>query len=90
MAENASAIKRHRQNLKRRDRNRAVRSKLRTLIKEVRTAVSAKDRDKALVELKQANRALDKAVSQGILKRNTAARKISRLARAVHLIGASS
>lgn len=90
MAENASAIKQHRQSLQRRERNRAVRSKLRTLIKEVRTAVSAQDREKALVQLKAANRALDKAVSKGILKRNTASRKISRLAHAVHLIGAAS
>ena len=86
---NPSAIKQHRQNLKHRERNRGVRSKLRTLIKVVRTAVDAKDREKASAQLKEVNRALDKAVTQGILKRNTASRKISRLARAVSLIAPS-
>jgi len=87
---NPSAIKHHRQSLKHRERNRGVRSRLRTLIKLVRTAVDAKDREKALVQLKEVNRALDKAVTQGILKRNTASRKISRLARAVGHIASAS
>lgn len=87
---NPSAIKQHRQSLKHRERNRGVRSKLRTLIKLVRTAVDAKDREKALVQLKEVNRAMDKAVTQGILKRNTASRKMSRLARAVGHIAPAS
>jgi small subunit ribosomal protein S20 len=90
VADNPSAIKRHRQSLKRHDRNRAVRSKLKTLIKGARTTVEAKDREKALGQLREANRALDKAVSQGILKRSTASRKMSRLARAASVIPSNS
>lgn len=90
MAGNTSAIKRHAQSLKHRERNRAVKSKLRTLIKVVRISVEAKDREKALAHLKEASRFLDKAVTKGILKRNTASRKISRLTRAVGLIASNS
>lgn len=87
---NPSAVKQHRQSLKHRERNRGVRSKLRTLIKVVRTSVDAKDKTKAQAQLKEVNRALDKAVTQGILKRNTASRKMSRLAHSVSLIAANS
>jgi small subunit ribosomal protein S20 len=90
LAKHESAIKRHRQSLKLRERNQRVRSKIRTLIKRVRTAVAAKNRDVAVTQLKEANRALDKAVSKGALKKNTASRGISRLARAVHLLAATN
>ena len=90
MAKHESAIKRHRQSLKLRDRNQQIKSKIRTLMKRVRTAVTAKNRELAVAQLKEVNRALDKAVSKGALKKNTASRGVSRLARAVHLLAATS
>lgn len=90
MAKHESAIKRHRQSLKLRDRNQQIKSKIRTLMKRVRTAITAKNRELAAAQLKEVNRALDKAVSKGALKKNTASRGISRLARAVHLLAATS
>ena len=83
MATHKSAEKRHRQNEKRRVRNHALKSQLRTLVKRVLTAVEKKDAAAAETELRVAARALDKAVTKGVLHRNSAARKISRLAHAV-------
>jgi small subunit ribosomal protein S20 len=85
-----SAQKRHRQSLKRNARNRGVRSRLRTFVRRVREAVEAKQVDAATTELKVATRAIDKAVTKGVLHRNTAARKISRLTQAVRKLAASA
>jgi len=70
-------VKRIRQNERRRLRNRALRSKIRGAIKVARTAEGAA-RPAAVLD---AIRALDKAVSKGVVHRNTAARKKSALAR---------
>lgn len=83
MANHPSALKRHRQSEKRRLRNRAIKSRLRHLVREVRTAISSKDSEAAAKRLAGAARALDKAVTKGVLHRNNAARRISRLAHAV-------
>lgn len=83
MANHPSALKRHRQSEKRRLRNRAAKTRLRHVVREVRTAVAARDADAATKTLARAARELDKAVTKGVLHRNSAARKISRLARAV-------
>ena len=80
MAIHPSAIKRHRQGIKRRATNKEVKSRIRTLIKKARQAIEAKEREQLSVQLREVNRALGKAVSKGILKRNTAARWLSRLA----------
>lgn len=79
MAVHESAIKRHRQSLKRRASNKETRSRIKTLIKKAKRAIEMKDQEAIPVQLKEANRALDKAVSKGILKRNTASRWFSRL-----------
>ena len=84
MAEHPSALKRHRQSVKRRLRNQAVRTQLKHLVRAVRAAIAALDSKQAADTLSRATRALDKAVTKGVLHRNTAARKISRLALAVH------
>ena len=81
MAIHPSAIKRHRQSLKRRATNKDVKSRIRTLIKKARQAVAAKDRDQISVRLREVSRELGKAVSKGILKHNTASRWLSRLSR---------
>lgn len=80
MANTKSALKRMRQNAKRRTRNRMVRSQVRTAVKAARTAVGERSADPRGAVL-AAIRALDKAVSKGIVHRNTAARKKSALAR---------
>jgi small subunit ribosomal protein S20 len=72
-----SAIKRIRQNEARRLRNRTVRSKVRSAVKTARTAAGADLR----TSVGEAIRALDKAVTKGVIHRNTAARKKSALAR---------
>lgn len=77
MANTKSAMKRIRQSERRRLRNRAMRSKLRGAIKTARSAEGA-TKPAAIFE---AIRALDKAVSKGLVHRNTAARKKSALAR---------
>ena len=88
MVEHPSALKRHRQSEKRRVRNQAVRTHLRHLVRAVRAAIAARDTAQAADALSRAGRALDKAVTKGVLHRNTAARKIARLAHAVHELGA--
>ena len=67
-------------------RNQAIKTRLRHLVRDVRTAIAAKDASAAGTQLKLASRALDKAVTKGVLHRNTAARKISRLSHAVSQI----
>ena len=84
MVKHPSVIKRHHQSLKQRARNQHVKSTVKTLIKKVRSAVESKDRDNALAQLREVNRALDKAVGKGVLKHNTASRRLSRLTRAVN------
>jgi len=80
VANTKSALKRMRQNEKRRQRNRAVRSRVRTAVKSARTALEATGSDTAPVVI-QAIRELDRAVTKGVIHRNTAARKKSALAR---------
>ena len=80
MAVHPSVIKRHRQSLKRKARNQETRSKVRTLIKKARQAVSTQTPDSQGADIKAVNKALGKAVSKGIINRNTASRWLSRLA----------
>ena len=82
MANTRSAKKRFKQNLKRRLRNRAVRSTIRSSVKTARAAVTEQT-PQAKEAVLEAIRILDRAVSRGIIHRNTAARKKSALARSV-------
>ena len=77
MANTTSAKKRIRQNERRRLRNRGVRSKVRTAVKLARASEGAEMR----TTIAEAIRELDRAVSKGVIHRNTAARKKSALAR---------
>ena len=83
MANTKSAEKRARQNAKARLRNKVVKTRVKTLVKETRLAASQDAPEKAQDALKKAARAIDKAKSHGAIHRKTAARKISRLARLV-------
>ncbi len=79
MANHKSAIKRHRQSEERKQRNAAVKSTVRTAVKRVKEDVSAKKITEAKTALKEAISLLDSAASKGVLHRNNASRKISRL-----------
>lgn len=81
-----SAMKRVRQSEKRRAHNASQRSALRTAIKAVRTAVANKDAEAAKAALVAAEKKLDKAAGKGLIHKNAAARKKSRLAQAVNTL----
>ena len=83
MANYPSAIKRNRQAPKRRARNRLIVGQMRAALKTARQAIGGKKAD-AQAAFKQAVQAVDKAVSKGAMKRKTASRTISRLAKAVN------
>lgn len=83
-------MKRNRQNVVRRERNRANRSRLKTLVRQVNEAVAAAAPEQAREALKTAIPLIDKAVNKGVLHRNTAARKVSRLSRRVNALGGNA
>ena len=76
-----------RTNEKRRQRNLAVKSELKTLVRKTREAVEAGDKEAAIEALRVASRKLDKAVSKGVIHRNQAANRKSKLARRVQSLG---
>jgi len=79
-----SAEKRQRQNLKRREHNRAARTQVRTAVKTASEAIVATDAAAAQEKLRAAITALDKAASKGKVHRKTASRKIGRLSAQFH------
>lgn len=78
----ASAEKRNRQAQKRRVRNMAVRTGVKTAVKKVREAIAKGDAAGARQALHAAEKAIGKASSKGVVHKNAASRKISRLAKA--------
>ena len=84
MANHKSAEKRVRQNAKRNEINRSNRSKLRTSIKKLRTAVASSDKTASTELLYPTVSLIDKAVNKGIIHKNTAARYKSRLTKHVN------
>ena len=87
MATHKSAEKRMRQNEKRRLRNASVKTHVKTRIKGVLSALEEKDQEKSRTALLSAVKVIDAAASKGVLHKNNAARKISRLTKKVNLIG---
>ncbi len=81
---NLSALKRVRQAEKRRLRNQAWKSQVKTYTKKVLKAIEEKDEVKAREALRQAIRIISKAASKGVLHRNNASRRISRLTKKVN------
>lgn len=79
MANTAQAKKRVRQAEKHRQHNTSLRSQLRTAIKKIHTAITAKDQKAANSSFHEAQPVIDKMVSKGIIHRNKAARHKSRL-----------
>jgi small subunit ribosomal protein S20 len=89
MANIKSQIKRNRQNAKRAEKNKAVRTALKTSTKKLRVAVADGDAETATAQALETARALDKAASKGIVHKRTAARRKSRLTKAANKVGAS-
>ena len=86
MANIKSQIKRNKTNEKARLRNRAVKSELKTYVRRVREAVAAGDKAAAEKALTEAGRKLDKAQSKGVIHKNQAANRKSRLAQRVNAL----
>ena len=84
MANIKSAKKRILVNQTKADRNKAIRSSVRTAVKKVYTAIEAGDKASAKAELLAATAAIDKATSKGVYHKNTVARKISRMSATVN------
>ena len=84
MANHKSALKRARQNEDRRLRNKSTKTRIKNVVKNVRQAVAGQIEDDASSELNKAKSAIDKAAKKGVIHRNTAARKISRLTKQVN------
>jgi len=76
-----SQIKRNKQNEKRHERNKAVKSSLKTAVRKFREAAEAGDKDKAVELGRDASRKLDQAVSKGVIHKNQAANRKSSIAK---------
>jgi small subunit ribosomal protein S20 len=86
MANITQQIKRNRQNEKARERNQAIRSEMKTHIRNALEAAEAGDRDAAEAALRDAQKRIDTAVVKGVLHKSTAARRKSRLTKRVHAL----
>jgi small subunit ribosomal protein S20 len=87
MAHHQSAKKRIRRNARSAVSNRSRVSRIRTFVKKVETAITGGDKSAAEAALKAAQPELHRGVGKGVLHRNTAARKISRLSARVKAMG---
>jgi small subunit ribosomal protein S20 len=88
MANTVSAKKMTRKIAKRTAVNRSRRSRMRTFLRKVEEAIAAGDRNQALEALRAAEPEVMRAAQKGIVHKNTASRKVSRLAHRVQALGA--
>ena len=86
MANIKSAKKRVLVNRKKAERNKSIKSAVKTSIKKVEVAIEAKDKEAAVAALQNAISTIDKAATKGVSHKNTAARKVSRLSKAVNTL----
>ena len=84
MANIKSAKKRVLKKKKKAERNKSIKSAVKTSIKKVEAAVAAKDKEAAVAALTNAISTIDKAATKGVYHKNNAARKVSRLSKAVN------
>ena len=84
MANHKSALKRARQNADRQLRNKSTKTRIKNVVKNVRQAVAGQIEADAATELNTAKSIIDNAAKKGVIHRNTAARKISRLTKQVN------
>jgi small subunit ribosomal protein S20 len=88
MANNASATKRIRQTAVRTERNQARKSRMRTFVKKVETAIASGDKSVAADALRAAQPEMQRAATKGVTHPNTVARKLSRLSARIKALGA--
>ncbi len=88
MANHKSAVKRARQNEIRRLRNKATRTRIKSIVKDVRSSVGEVSGQETKVKLNAAQSVIDKASKKGVIHKRTAARKISRLTKLAKSAGA--
>ena len=86
MANIKSAKKRILVNRTKAERNKSIKSAVKTSIKKVEAAVAAQDKEAAVAALQSAISTIDKAASKGVYHKNNAARKVSRLSKAVNTL----
>lgn len=84
MANHKSAIKRHKQSLVHAARNRAMKTRVKNVVKAVRAAIQEKNKEVAVEALNTATSILSKAASKGVIHARNASRRISRLSRFVN------
>jgi small subunit ribosomal protein S20 len=89
MANTASARKRIRQNVVRADRNQARKSRMRTFVKKVETAIAGGDKTAAAAALQAAQPEMQRAAGKGVIHNNTVSRKISRLSARIKALSAT-
>lgn len=87
MANIKSAKKRILVNRKNAERNKAIRSGVKTATKKVFAAIESGNKDSARTELSSATKVIEKAASKGVYHKNNAARKVSRISKAVNQMG---
>jgi len=88
LANHKSAIKRARQNEIRRMRNKAVKTRIKSIVKDVRSSAGETSGEESKVKLNAAQSVIDKASKKGVIHKRTAARKISRLTKLAKSAGA--
>jgi len=86
LANHKSAIKRARQNADQHDRNKAVKTGVKNVIKALRQAAAEKPKEEAVKELNAAKSLIDTASKKGVIHKKTASRKVSRLAKRINRI----
>ena len=86
MANIKSAKKRIDVTIRNTERNKAIKSKVKTAVKKVDAAIAANDADAAKVALNNATIEISKATTKGVYHKNTAARKVSRMAQLVNTL----
>ncbi len=86
MANHKSALKRAKQSETKRLRNKAVKTRVKHLVKNVHLAVDENSPETASIQLNAARSAIDKAAKKGVIHNRTAARKISRLSKRVNAL----
>jgi small subunit ribosomal protein S20 len=89
MANTASARKRIRQNVKRTELNHARKSRMRTFVKKVETAIAGGNKQAAVAALQAAQPEMQRAAGKGVVHKNTIARKLSRLSTRIKALAAA-
>jgi len=89
LANHASALKRARQNEVKRVRNKSYKTRVKKAVKEVKTAITANSAEQAQQSFREAVSIIQKTASKGVIHKNQASRKVSRLARGIKRLAVS-